>query len=75
MREIHAAICGRDKKYKREVAAFKENGKLLIGAIAGYVAASLGAAAAVIAALVAALLRMVVTMGVTVFCKKFTGAF
>jgi hypothetical protein len=75
LREIHAAICGRDRKYKREVAALKENGGLLIGAIAGYVAASLGVVTAVIAALVAAVLRMVVVMGITVFCKKFSAVF
>jgi hypothetical protein len=75
LQEIHAAICGRDRKYRREVTALKKNGRLLIGAIAGYVAASLGVVTAVIAALVAAILRMVVVMGITVFCKKFKPVF
>lgn len=75
LKEIHVAICGRDKKYRREVTALKENGRLLIGAIAGYVAASFGVVTAVIAALVAAILRMVVVMGITVFCKKFKAVF
>lgn len=75
LREIHAAICLRDKKYRREVSALRDNGRLLIAAVAGYVAASLGVVTAVIAALVAAILRLVVAMGTTVFCKKLSAIF
>src|SRR5712692_7756730 len=42
VKEIHVALCKKSRKYAREVAALKHNGKLLIAAIAGYIAASIG---------------------------------
>jgi hypothetical protein len=68
---VHSALCRRSKKYAKEVAALKQNGKLLIGAIAGYIAASVGVAVAVIAALVAAVLHLVLKVGVSAFCERF----
>jgi hypothetical protein len=72
LKEIHAALCRRTARYRKEVDTFKDDANILIGAIAGYVAGKLGVAVAVVAALVAALLRLVVSMGVAVFCERFT---
>ena len=75
LQEIHLALCEHSKKYAKEVKALASNGRLLIGAIAGYVAAILGWSVAVIAALVAALLRLIFKMGVSVFCKMYRNQF
>ena len=70
-REVHIALCRRSRKYAKEVATLRQNGKLLIGAVAGYVAASVGVSVAVIAALVAAVLHLVLKIGTSAFCRKF----
>jgi hypothetical protein len=75
LQEIHLALCERSSKYAKEVKALGSNGRLLIGAIAGYVAAVIGWSVAVIAALVAALLRLFLIMGVSVFCKMYRTQF
>jgi hypothetical protein len=71
LNEIHAALCGRSKKYRKHVEALRDNANLLIGGIAVHIAGQLGVAVAVVAALVAALLRLVFSMGLSVFCRRF----
>lgn len=73
--EIHAALCKKAARYRKNVDAIKTNVHLLIGGIAGYVAGKLGLVVAIVAALVAALLRLVLQMGITVFCQKFESGF
>src|SRR5258708_7432753 len=70
LKELQKALCARTVRYKKQVAALKENGRLLIGAIAGYVAATVGVSVAVIAALVAALLQLALIMGIAAFCEQ-----
>lgn len=69
LKEIRKALCAANSGYRKDIAELASNGRMLIGAIAGYVAASLGVAVAVVAALVAALLRLVLMIGVRAFCE------
>lgn len=69
--EIYAALCKKSQRYRRYVDQVKQNGHLLIGAIAVQVAGHLGMAVGVVAALVAALLRLAFSMGIEIFCKRY----
>jgi hypothetical protein len=71
LKEIHAALCRRSARYKKEVAVIKNSVDLVIVAIAAHVAQLLKVNIAVVAGLVAALLRFISKMGVSVFCQKF----
>jgi uncharacterized membrane-anchored protein len=73
--EIHAALCKRTARYRKNVDVIRDNVHLLIGGIAVHVAEKFGLAVAIVAAVVAALLRIVLQMGVTVFCKRFKSGF
>jgi hypothetical protein len=75
LREIHIALCRGSRKYAKEVATLKSNGRLLIGAIAGYVAASIGVSVVVTAALVATCLHVVLKVGVSAFCERYRSLF
>jgi hypothetical protein len=71
LKEIHAALCKRSARYKKEVAVIKNSVDLVIVAIAAHVAQLLKVNIAIVAALVAALLRFISKMGISVFCQKF----
>jgi hypothetical protein len=73
--EIHAALCKRTVRYRKNVDVLRDNVHLLIGGIAVYVAGKFGFAVAIVAAVVAALLRIVLQMGIAVFCKRFRSGF
>jgi hypothetical protein len=69
LKEIRAALCTQNSRYKKHVSAVRQSGDVLILAIAAEVARKLGINIVVIAAMVAALLRMMFAMGISVFCK------
>jgi hypothetical protein len=69
--EIHAALCKRSARYKKEVSVLRHSGDVIIISIAAAVANKLGVNIVIVASLVAALLRMALKMGASVFCKRF----
>ena len=73
--EIHAALCKRSPRYKKEVSVLNHSGDVIIISIAAAVANQLRVNIVVVASLVAALLRMALKMGVSVFCKRFESGF
>lgn len=74
-KEIHAALCKKTARYRKNVDVIRDNVHLLIGGIAVHVAGKFGLAVAIVSAVVAALLRIVLQMGVTIFCERFKSGF
>jgi hypothetical protein len=70
VKEIHATLCKKSSRFKKEFAVLKHSGEVLVLYISSTVANKLQVNVVIVAAPVAALLRVIFKMGISVFCKK-----
>lgn len=71
VKEIHATLCTRSTRFKKEFAVLKHSGEVLVLYLSSAVANKLQVNVVIVAAPVAALLRITFKMGIAVFCKRF----
>jgi hypothetical protein len=69
--EIHAALCSRNSRHKKQLSVLKDSGEVFILYIASAVATKLRVKVVIVAAPVAALLRIVFGIGISIFCKTY----